>query len=48
MPSHEDPRKAVKPDLRRVTDKPAKKEPKPKRPEPRDKPKPIYSDWAMF
>jgi len=48
MPSHEDPRKVAKPNLRRVTDKPAKKETKPKRPAPQTQRKPIYTDWAMF
>jgi hypothetical protein len=48
MASHQDPRKAPKPEIRRVVDKPKTTERSTKRPEPKRPPKPIYSDWAMF
>lgn len=48
MASHQDPRKAPKAEIRRVTKKPAPKDPKPKRPAPAQAPKPVYTDWAMF
>lgn len=48
MAAYQDPRKAPKPELRRVTAKPGEKPGTSKRPAPKTPPKPRYSDWAMF